>query len=152
MSKWLFSVVGVVFLGVLFDMIYPNGKTNAFCKGLFGLFTVYVLISPLINFKVNIDDNYSIVDTSIVECINNAKNDAMIVKVKNSLESIGLYNVNVEIDYDMANSEYVVENIYIDVSNLVLENNDKNINIYEVITNKIKAITEIQSERIVFYG
>ena len=75
MSKWLFSVVGVVFLGVLFDMIYPNGKTNVFCKGLFGLFTVYVLISPLITFKVNIDDNYSIVDTSIVECINNAKND-----------------------------------------------------------------------------
>ena len=42
MSGWLLSIVGVVFLGVLFDLIYPNGKTNSLCKTIFALVAVVV--------------------------------------------------------------------------------------------------------------
>ena len=47
------GIVGIIFLGVLLDMVYPNGKTNAFCKGVFGLFAVVVLIAPIIKLDIN---------------------------------------------------------------------------------------------------
>ena len=40
MTKWLLSILGVVFLAVLLDIVYPNGKTNKFCKSIFGLFAI----------------------------------------------------------------------------------------------------------------
>ena len=48
MTSWLLGIIGVIFLGVLLDIMYPNGKTNVFCKGVFGLFAVVVLITPII--------------------------------------------------------------------------------------------------------
>lgn len=152
MSKWLFSVVGIVFLGVLFDMIYPNGKTNSFCKSLFGVFTIYALISPLLQIDFKLTSSDSFIDVSIVESINKSKNDALILKIENGLKTDGIYGVFVEIDCDMTNNEYVVEKIYIDITNIVLDKNYENINIYEVITDKIIKLTGVDSERILIYG
>ena len=50
MKAWLLSIVGVVFLGVLFDLLYPNGRTNTLCKSIFGIFAVFVMIGPIFNF------------------------------------------------------------------------------------------------------
>ena len=152
MTKWLLSLIGVVFLGVLFDVIYPNGKTNAFCKGLFGIFTIYIIVSPIINFKLDINNDNNFVDTALVENINNAKVQAMEIKINNVLKDNGISNVYVEIDCDLSNSEFIVENITIDISNLVLDDGLMNINIYEVITNNVVSITGIDKDRIIIYG
>ena len=53
MSAWLLSVIGVVFLAVLLDFVYPNGKTNAFCKSIFGIFAMIMLIYPLVKIDIS---------------------------------------------------------------------------------------------------
>ena len=133
-------------------MIYPNGKTNSFCKSLFGVFTIYALISPLLQIDFKLTSSDSFIDVSIVESINKSKNDALILKIENGLKTDGIYGVFVEIDCDMTNNEYVVEKIYIDITNIVLDKNYENINIYEVITDKIIKLTGVDSERILIYG
>ncbi|MDD4839805.1 MAG: stage III sporulation protein AF [Clostridia bacterium] len=47
MSSWVLSIVGVVCLGVLLDLIVPEGQTNKYIKGVFALLVIFVIISPL---------------------------------------------------------------------------------------------------------
>lgn len=58
-GEWIIKIVGLGALGVLLDVILPDGETNKYIKGIFGIITVFVLFSPLpklLNVKVNIDD------------------------------------------------------------------------------------------------
>ena len=53
MSSWLLSIVGVVFMGVLFDLIYPNGKTNSLCKSIFAILSLFVMVAPILKIDIN---------------------------------------------------------------------------------------------------
>lgn len=48
MTSWLLSIVGVVFLGVMIDVIAPSGKTNSIIKTMFAIMLIYVVLSPII--------------------------------------------------------------------------------------------------------
>ena len=48
MTAWILSIIGVVFLGVLFDVICPGGKTNSFIKSIFSIIFMYVVMTPII--------------------------------------------------------------------------------------------------------
>ena len=47
MSIWITSIVGVVTLGVLLDIIVPEGEINKYIKAVFALVTVLVIVAPL---------------------------------------------------------------------------------------------------------
>lgn len=49
MTSWLLSIVGVVFLGVMIDVIAPSGKTNSIIKTMFAIMLIYVVLSPIIS-------------------------------------------------------------------------------------------------------
>ena len=58
-GEWIIKIVGLGALGVLLDVILPEGETNKYIKGIFGIVTVFVLFSPLpdlLKIKVDIDD------------------------------------------------------------------------------------------------
>lgn len=153
MSSWLISIIGVVFCCLLLDIIYPNGKTNVFCKSIFGIFAVIVIITPLINMmKSKNKNNLDFVDTELVTDIF----DAQSVYYTNLLEKHFAINkingLSVEITGNIENNVYEIENVYIDISQLVLTENLTNINKYEVITKMTKELLKIDSERIIFYG
>ena len=46
-TVYILSVVGIVFVGVLVDIIMPDGKMNNFVKGVFGLVVLLVIITPI---------------------------------------------------------------------------------------------------------
>ena len=85
MSKWLLSIIGVVFVGVIFDIIYPNGKTNAVCRSVFGIMAIFVIIKPVFNFvKVDhIDESY--IDKNLLINIDESKCDYLESKIKSDL-------------------------------------------------------------------
>lgn len=151
MTIWLLSLVGVAFLGVLFDIIYPNGKTNAFCKSMFGIITVIIMVSPLMNIK---KQNYKVdlFDSDIASVINKSKINTLQLKIQNHLLSCGIEGVSVEIDGILSENDCEIENIYIDITELVLTENLTNINKYEVISQKVLEIIDIDRERIIIYG
>ena len=152
MNSWLLSIVGIVFLCVLFDIVYPNGKTNTLCKSIFGIFSVFVMISPLV--KIDFDNaiESTVVNEILIENINKAKDENERLKIIELLKENGIEGVNVEIVSILNYNEYEIKNIYVDTTNLVLTENITNINKYEVIANKIAEIVNIDLERIIVYG
>lgn len=152
MTKWLLGIVGVVFLGVLLDLLYPNGKTNAFCKSIFGIFAVYAMISPLFSIKLDTDISTSFVDTTLSYNINSAKVDTLKLEIEKVLGDANIVGIDVEIEANLYNDIFEVENVFIDTTNLVLTENITNINKYEVITNEVLKAIQIDKERVIIYG
>lgn len=149
--EWLLGVIGVIFLGVLFDLIYPNGKTNAFCKSVFGIVSVIMILTPIFNIRFD-SINEDFVDNSIIQSINEARCGNLKNQIINYLSSKKIDGVDVEIFLNVKNNEFDIENIYVDATNLVLTENITNINKYEVISNEVFNVTKIDKDRIIVYG
>ena len=151
MSSWILSIVGIVFLGTLIEIVYPNGKTSAFCKGIFSIFAVAVMITPILKIK-NIDLNTNYIDETLVSNINTSKENYYKLKIEQALTDKNIKGVIVEIEGKNEENEFVIENIFVDTTDLVLTENLTNINKYEVIIQRVLEIVEIDKERIVVYG
>ena len=152
MGKWLLSVVGIIFLGVLFDLLYPNGKTNKLCKSIFGLISIFVIISPVFSLDYKELSTKVASNKLLIKNLNKSKNVYLKQKIELHLESRLINGVNVEIDSNLTLNEYEIENIYVDTTNLVLTENVTNINKYEVIQNEILSVVDIDVGRIIIYG
>lgn len=46
MTAWLLGIVGVVSLGVLIEIIMPEGEHSKYIKGIFSIIVVFVIVSP----------------------------------------------------------------------------------------------------------
>lgn len=151
MTNWVIGIVGVVFLGLLLDMVYPNGKTNKLCRSIFGLIALAVIIKPIFNMNIHFQKN-----NYIDGFLENSLNDSKINILKNEIESglllKGLDGVFVEIESKIEDNKFLIENVTIDISNAVLLKNFENINKYEVIINEVKKVVDIDEEVIVIYG
>ncbi len=151
MKEWLFSIVGVVFLAILFDLIYPSGRTNKFCKSLFGIIAAFIMISPIIKLE-SIDFSEDYTDDVLVNNINKSKETVYKLQMEDYLKRKGYAGVTIEIAGNVSNNVFEIENVYIDITNIVLTEEMENINIYEVIVNEISNEYEIDSKRIFVYG
>lgn len=152
MNSWLLSIIGVVFLGVLFDLIYPNGKTNSLCKTIFGLVAVVVMIMPILNIDIGSLKINNDIEQSLLDNITEAKVDAMQMTIDTHLNSCGIDGVVVRIETNLSNNVFEVDKIYIDTTNLVLTKNITNINKYEVIIKEVSSLLKIEEEKVVVYG
>lgn len=47
MSAWVMSIVGVICLGILLEIVLPQGKSAKYVKGAFSLLVIFVIASPL---------------------------------------------------------------------------------------------------------
>lgn len=151
MNSWLLGLVGVIFLGILLDLIYPEGKTNKITRIIFGLMAICIMVSPLLKLK-NIDFN----DSEIIDSINDSflknKKETLAIQIENYLCSEGVDGSNVEIDGVMSSFDLDIKSVYIDCSQIVLNTSLTNINKYEVIGDLIKNKFDIEESKIVMYG
>ena len=156
MTKWILSLVGMAFLGVVVETILPNGKLNKFIKSMFSLFLLFVIISPLPKFfnkdiSLNINCDYE-VDEILLSSINQRKldnyEDAILEKLKNN----GIENANIQFDADTTKSCLKVNKVYVDVCNIVLKNNAQHINITDAIVEVVLSVVQIDKEGVVIYG
>ena len=49
LSAWITGIVGVICLGVLLEIVLPEGQTSKYVKGAFSLLVVFVIAAPLPN-------------------------------------------------------------------------------------------------------
>ncbi|MBE5735800.1 MAG: hypothetical protein E7356_00355 [Clostridiales bacterium] len=152
MSKWLLSIVGVIFLGVMMDLLYPAGKTNKLCKGIFGAIAVFVIISPILSWDIDSAFSNFSTNISLDKGLIDARDDSYIRLITSKLNESGLSNVVVEIDSKIDNNDYTINNVYVDITNLVLTDKLANINKYEVIASCVTEVTGVNKERVVVYG
>lgn len=83
MSAWIISIVGIITLGILVDIVLPEGQTNKYIKGIFAAITILTIIAPIPKFLNNEIDfkklfssgvNFS-VDDSFIETVSQTKKD-----------------------------------------------------------------------------
>lgn len=137
-SSYVLSIVGVVLLGVLIDVIMPDGEMNKYIKGVFSLLALFVMVSPVQKlFDKNFDLNDIFYDGKAVETDSDFL-EATNKQIKNQLEkslvarykSAGFDNIKVEIMCDMSNNVLEIKKVIIDVSNLVMTEELSHINKY----------------------
>ncbi|MDE7208303.1 MAG: stage III sporulation protein AF [Clostridia bacterium] len=47
MSGWLIGIVGVVSLGVLIEVLLPEGENSKYIRGIFSIIVILLIIYPL---------------------------------------------------------------------------------------------------------
>lgn len=155
MSAWILSIVGVCFIGVIFDVIVPEGKTNGFIKSMFAIFLLFVVVSPLpklFNKTIDISTSGGIeIDNNFIYNINKAKIESLENDIENMLEKKGFSNVNVSISANLYESELTVLKVYVNIKNLVILNGNENIDKYKGISEVVLEYLNVSKEDIVFY-
>ena len=149
MSGWILSIVGIVFMGIVIDIISPHGKTNKFIKGIFSIFMLFTFLSPIKSIinkfsNATFNENEIELDNNFLSNINIAKNESNQIIIQNRLNAIGVEGVIVTICSNVYKFDYQIEKIYVDTSNIVLSENISHINKYEVITNTILELINIE--------
>ncbi len=111
MSGWLIGIVGVVSLGVLIEVLLPEGENSKYIRGIFSIIVIFVIISPLPKLakgdyingftsqkqEISIDEEYYISVKSDIQ----AKVED---NLKQKLEKSGYNDLSFDIQFD---EEYV---------------------------------------------
>ena len=156
MISWVLSIVGMAFLGVVIDTIIPNGKISGYVKGIFSLFLMYIIISPLPqlfnkNIDINLDYKYE-ESVGFLETFNSRKLENYKADICDKLKCQGINNLNIEFDADITKSDIIIEKVYVDIQNIVLNDNGEHININETIENVIMSVVGVKDSEVIIYG
>ena len=160
LSSWVVSIAGICILSVLIDLFLPSGNMSSHIKNIFNFVIILVIIAPLPNIIKNYKNDYtSFITTSDIELqndfiyqVNRDKLTALKNEIDAKLVSMGYQNIEVSIYADIFTSNMVIENIYVDISNLVIENNGQHIDIKKEVENVILSVLDIDKEAIEFSG
>lgn len=122
MSAWVMSIVGVICLGILLEIVLPEGKTSKYIRGAFSIVVVLVIVAPLPSlvkkdWKFEFEDSYFSVDEEYVANVNSAYRDSVEGDLKSYLARCGYEVVEVEIRYD--------ENKRVDVVSISVSRNEE---------------------------
>ncbi len=142
-SSYILSIIGIVFLGVLVDVIMPEGEMNKFIKGAFSLIALFVIVSPVQKlFKSNFDIGDVFYNQSSIQTDSDfleATAKQMKLELENTLKvklkDAGFDKVEVEIMCDLSNNVLDIKKVYIDISKMVINTNLVHINKYTEIKN-----------------
>ena len=155
MSGWLLNIIGIIFVGVLFEIILPDGKTNNFIKHVFTIFLLFTIISPISNFINNnftLNTDVDVVDENFIYVTNLNKISELEKTITNNLEKVGIKNISVILNSDIFETDLIIDSVYVDVTNKKLENNVSESEYKNEIKNIILKTVNVDSEDIIIYG
>lgn len=157
MKDYLLNILGIVVIGVLIEIITPNGKMSKYIKSIFSIFVVFVLISPLATLSVNVNiskyfdiSTYQL-DGSLLSNINERKISALENDIENELADEQISNANVEINYELTNNEIIIQNVQIDLRNAILISKFEHIDKYAFINEIVLKYVDVEERNIEYY-
>ncbi len=157
MSGYLLALLGMIVLGVLIDIILPSGSTSKYISGIFAIFVMFVMISPVLNFVKNdykLSDYFTNVDIELNEkllySINDNKFNALENTITQQLKDNGYSNVIIDIQFTLEADNVKITQVLVDLSKLVINENSVNINRYVYIRQVVMEHISVTEEVIVF--
>jgi hypothetical protein len=158
-SGYLLALLGVIILGVLIDVIIPSGSTSKYISGIFAIFVLFVMISPVLSFiksDYKLSDYFTKVDielnNKLLYNINDNKLNVIENEIIKELDSNGYSNVVVDIRFSLVADNVEIQQVLIDLSNLVINTNSANINRYVYIRQVVMEHIKVNEEVIEFIG
>lgn len=151
MKGWILSIVGIVFIGVILDVILPDGKTSKFIKHIFSIFLMFMVISPITKLSVNSNwfNNNLVVDSNFIYKTNIQKIDALTERIKQELNKIEINNAEVVIYSNVFNEDLIINSVYVDLSNsnIILSEDIKN-----KVINVVTSVLNVAESEVNVYG
>lgn len=145
-------------LSVIIDLVIPDGKTNTIIKNVFSYAIVLVVILPLPKlFKNNTDlnDLFSPVDfpmqDNYIYNVNQAKLDKWTQDINDDLVNGGIYGAVVSISANIFERNMEINAVYVDLYNVVISNENKNINIKTEVVRVVLNYINIKEDKVIFY-
>ena len=158
-STWLLSIAGVSILSILIDVILPSGQTNKYIKGIFAFCMILVIISPiprLINKELSFEDIIVVEDITIdKEFIYQSNRDKLTLiksQIESELDEIGISSVYVSVNGDIFSEKMKIENVFVDLSEMVINQNGQHIDIEKTVKDAVRKFVSIEEEQIIING
>ncbi|MGI5841702.1 MAG: stage III sporulation protein AF [Christensenellales bacterium] len=158
LSGWLLSIAGVSLLSVLIDVVLPNGQTNKYIKGIFSFIMVFVIISPIPSLLVDgfkldaifAENSGIVIEKDFIYQVNRTKLTFLENQIETELEKQGLLNVEVVVNGDIFDFSMKIKNVYVDLSNLVINPKDKHIDIKKTVSQIVLDFVSLEKEKVIF--
>ncbi len=156
-SSWILSVTGIIIVTLLTEIVLPNGKTGKTIKSVLAVFSIFVIVSPLKVIDFNSFDFSSILTSKLgidKEFIENREFEKILEYekiIEENLNSSGYKDIKIKIKGEYKNENFNINNVFVDLKNLVLLNQNLNINKYTNIIAIIKNIIKVEEKNIIFY-
>lgn len=155
-SSWIMAVVGISVLGVLVDLIMPDGQTKKYIKGVFAFIVVLVIISPLpslLNKEFSINDifeeNAIVIQEDFVYQVNRDRLETLENMIEADLKEQGISNVSVKISANIFTNKMKIEAVFVDLSQVVINQNLEHIDINELVAKSVLKYVSIEKNNIV---
>ena len=155
MSGYILSVLGIVVAGVFIDIIIPSGSINKYIRGVYSIFVVAVLVSPIMklmnkthDFSIKFQD-YAL-NESLLSYLYTEKVNAMEDSIEKLLTDKGLENVDIILNFSIENDQLKYKFCKVNLKDLVINADKQHINKYEIITEVVKNSTNLTQEEILF--
>ena len=153
MTAWILSIAGVTIISVLVDLILPNGQTAKYIKNIFAFVMILVIISPLpslINGKFSVDDIFDneeiLIQEEFIYQVNRDKLTALEESIVETLNENGISNVAINVNADIFQLDMQIKEVYVDLSEIVIDENSGHIDIEKAIT---KVIEQLLGEEVI---
>ncbi len=155
-SSWIMAIVGVSVLGVLVDLVMPNGQTKKYIKGIFAFIVVLVIISPLpnlLNKNFSIDDIFEedaiVIQEDFVYQVNRDRLETLENMIVADLKEQGVGNITVNISANVFTNKMKIEAVFVDLSQVVINQNLEHIDINELVAKSVLKYVSIDKNNIV---
>lgn len=157
-STWLISVVGIVILGVLIDVILPNGAINKYIKAVYAFIIILVIVSPLTKItsidvtKENFFNQGQLqLDEDYINSLNRKLENQLKTSIIEDAKKNGMNNV--EVSFVSENGDYQLKILQVNIflGNLVIDSDFKHIDKYQVLYSIVYTYIKIDKENINFY-
>lgn len=156
MTGYILSIIGIVFVGVLIDVIMPDGEMNKYIKGMFGIIALFVIVSPIQkifdnSFDLNevFNSNASIIDQDFIDATNKQIKVQLENTLKANLTNEGFSDVDVEIKYNLSGYQFEIQKVYLDISKMVINQNLAHINKYTEIKKIVTNFLNVEESDVV---
>lgn len=157
LTQWVMGIVGAAVLGVLADILMPQGNTKKYINSVLALIMLFVILSPiptLLNSKWDINAFFgkdSIqANKSIVDNINKQQISIIENALEAKLKEDGYPNASVKIAATYEKDTYKIKLVNADFSDCIIPKDKQSF--YENMKTKVKGYLNDNSITVIIYG
>lgn len=146
-SSWILSIAGIVIISVIVELILPEGSINKYIRSIFSFLVVFVIVAPLpalvgkkFDYSQIISQEEFTLQEDYLFQLNVYKTEALQEDLVNAINEAGYDNVQVNVSCNNYSTSFVIEAIYVELSNLVIMDNAEHTNIIDIEKEILKLI------------
>lgn len=157
-SAWVMAIAGVCVLGVLVDLILPNGQTKKYIKGIFAFVVVLVVVSPLPSLfnkdfslsNIFKEDDAMIIQEDFIFKVNKDRIESLENMIEADLSEQGASEIKITLSANIFTDKLKIDAVFVDLSRMVLSSNLEHKDINELVIKSVLKHVQIEKDSIVF--